>query len=581
MTLAFFIFLSFLAALFIYWLGYEKPTYGIDDANIYFVYMRHLATGHGFVWNIGGEKVEGFTSLLWTLLGAGFYRLTGDAFPWCLLTVNFLLTYIATYRLLLLLRKCNGTAGKSLTPTDIVFIALLLLPLGFLEWNILSLMETGLWFFLIANLSVNLCDFYLTGKPPNRFLFGLLISTMILTRPESIAFCPVFILLLFIHQAADQGYRKAFASTWFPFAAYAITLLVLLRWRMAYFGYPFPNTYYAKVSASEKDNFIRGLSYLHMLFYNYPQVALTSAIGGVFACVLLAQWHRKKAWLLSTNDKIILTLLAVMTTGLALPVLTGGDHFKLSRFYQCIIPVSYVIALNQTFWRQHLANFAVSGRSSKWLLAAALTFSIFFVAKSTWYDFIPIDKVSSGRILPEFYHARTGRTIAEKMDTTFAPCARYPSVGVLAAGGFTYDYLGSSVDLMGLNNTLMAHATRIKQGFRNHASFDVNTFWKLEPDVVGDFYGGQVVTDTGSFILPENTDYFRNGQFVYMAYKQIFDYSRFIQTYIPALVRNSACNYYIYAYYNRSFLKTLDPQHFQIIRLERKLAPKPVRSQAP
>ena len=46
------------------------PLIGIDDANIYFVYARNLANGYGFVYNIGGERVEGFTSLLWTVISA-------------------------------------------------------------------------------------------------------------------------------------------------------------------------------------------------------------------------------------------------------------------------------------------------------------------------------------------------------------------------------------------------------------------------------------------------------------------------------------------------------------------------------
>ena len=80
-----FILISMLVTLVIYWFGYNKPTYGIDDANIYFVYMKHLAGGQGFVWNIGGERVEGFTSLLWTLIGSGFYRIVGERFVWLLL----------------------------------------------------------------------------------------------------------------------------------------------------------------------------------------------------------------------------------------------------------------------------------------------------------------------------------------------------------------------------------------------------------------------------------------------------------------------------------------------------------------
>jgi len=49
------------------------PQVGFDDANITQVYARHLAEGHGFVYNIGGERVEGSTSLIWTLLNAAAF----------------------------------------------------------------------------------------------------------------------------------------------------------------------------------------------------------------------------------------------------------------------------------------------------------------------------------------------------------------------------------------------------------------------------------------------------------------------------------------------------------------------------
>lgn len=52
------------------------PLIGTDDANIYFVYARNLANGYGFVYNIGGERVEGFTSLLWTVIAALAYKFT-------------------------------------------------------------------------------------------------------------------------------------------------------------------------------------------------------------------------------------------------------------------------------------------------------------------------------------------------------------------------------------------------------------------------------------------------------------------------------------------------------------------------
>jgi hypothetical protein len=45
-----------------------------DDSFISFRYADHLVRGHGLVYNVG-ERVEGYTNLLWTLLLAGALRL--------------------------------------------------------------------------------------------------------------------------------------------------------------------------------------------------------------------------------------------------------------------------------------------------------------------------------------------------------------------------------------------------------------------------------------------------------------------------------------------------------------------------
>src|SRR5260221_672665 len=46
----------------------------IDDAFISFRYARHLLEGYGLVYN-AGERVEGYTNFLWTLIIAGAMRL--------------------------------------------------------------------------------------------------------------------------------------------------------------------------------------------------------------------------------------------------------------------------------------------------------------------------------------------------------------------------------------------------------------------------------------------------------------------------------------------------------------------------
>ncbi|HSC39361.1 MAG TPA: hypothetical protein VLD19_15870, partial [Chitinophagaceae bacterium] len=91
----------FAAAALLTWHSYNFASIGLDDANIYFKYAKNLANGFGFVYNPGGEHVEGFTSILWTVMVAGLYVIAGPGFEPILLALNFLLM---AGTLLLLLR---------------------------------------------------------------------------------------------------------------------------------------------------------------------------------------------------------------------------------------------------------------------------------------------------------------------------------------------------------------------------------------------------------------------------------------------------------------------------------------------
>lgn len=63
---------------------------GIDDANIFKVYAQNLSNGFGFVFQPGGERVEGFTSLLFVLLLSLLYSITG--------VISICLDYYSVYR---------------------------------------------------------------------------------------------------------------------------------------------------------------------------------------------------------------------------------------------------------------------------------------------------------------------------------------------------------------------------------------------------------------------------------------------------------------------------------------------------
>jgi hypothetical protein len=118
--------------------AYERlklPLVGIDDASIYFVFAKNFAEGHGFVYNPGGERVEGFTSLLWTLIGAGAYR-TGR------IEIMLLLVLVST--LALALTMAVGFVPTTFTSPDrqprgwtaaAAFLLLVYFMPAYIAWN--------------------------------------------------------------------------------------------------------------------------------------------------------------------------------------------------------------------------------------------------------------------------------------------------------------------------------------------------------------------------------------------------------------------------------------------------------------
>jgi arabinofuranosyltransferase len=554
-ALACFILFSLIAVMAVYWWGYESPDIGVDDANIYFVYMRNFAEGHGFVWNTGGERVEGFTSLIWTLVGALAYTISPAHFNMILLGANFLLIFFALRSLLPFSRTLNHTEDQQITATDVIIVSLLVLPLGFIEWGIIALMESGLWTFLIIQLTLQLCSFVVKDNRFNIYKFSIMIILLDLTRPESMVLGLVFIGILFFLLRAESGWARTWKTTSIPLVLHVATFAAIIAWRLSYFGYPFPNTFYAKVSASFFDNLQSGVRYLFRFFYYYPHAAVASGLL-VICCVFVVRRLLEKGRPTRMEDKVMAVLLVVIFAGLAQPVLTGGDHFLYSRFYQPYLPLMYLAVTSSFLWTEYIGVSIQPPRVRMIVLVLPIVFGAFFFSKFTMFDFLSDRASVNYNIMIDFYLAENGRNIGAKLNETFADIG-HPSLGALATGGIAYGYKGKTIDLLGLNNTIMAHASSIKEGPRNHASFEKEGFWKLTPETMGTFMGAEIVTDTTFFVLPENTKRYRTSNFTYLCYKGIFDDADFRRSYIPALVKNKKTDYFVFSYYRKDFLSSL------------------------
>lgn len=200
----------------------------IDDAFIAYRYADHLAHGLGLTYN-AGDRVEGFTSLLWVVLVAGGIRL-GFAAPAASQFFGIVFgagALVATFLY----------ARTALEPKQRWFAAfapwLLVSSTAFSYWATSGL-ETPL--FVAAVTAALVLD--ARGRSADATLAA---GVATLTRPDGV----LVALVVLASVVKERGWRR-FGSWRLPlfFGAF---LAALTAFRIAYFGSALPNTFYAKV----------------------------------------------------------------------------------------------------------------------------------------------------------------------------------------------------------------------------------------------------------------------------------------------------------------------------------------------
>ena len=554
---------GFFAAI-IYYTGY-RPFKGTDDAYIYFVYAKNIANGHGLVYTPGGESVEGFTSMLWMFIITAFYLITVN-FQYALMALNVFMVSYALYRLVRFIDEYYIKDNKSIiSAPSLFFLLLVLMVKGYLDWTVFSLLETGLWSTLLILCSVFLLE-AATGQIKllrQRIYFSVLLGLLVLTRPESLLWGSVFIVLFgFINWHHSKNVKKVITALSYPLGFFLLTVILLTSFRLYYFGYPLPNTYYAKVSANWIYNFKEGIIYFLKYLFVYPLHVIPVVFAVVsFLIIIINQVGKAKR----AMDNFTLSQLVnsvIVLVALSIPLLTGGDHFSLFRLYQPLVPVFFVLLFNMPFIKKQFFTIYTNTRWRKYLvfILLLLILPVIYLMNMPKY-FINSEKVPyKVSLLNDFSFAESHRKESELLNKFFDYTPK-PSFGRIWAGGYAYAYSGPTVDLMGLNNTLMAHATKEKIGLKNHAAFDKNTFYLLKPDLLISV----IVEDTSNFILPENSSDFDNS-FDNNAMKNIFRDEQFINLYQPVLITNNNLHLTLFTYARNDYIPILK-EHGLVIKI--------------
>ncbi len=467
----------------------DTANIGVDDANIFFVYAKNLAEGNGFVYNMGGERVEGFSSLLWTLVLGAVFALPGQPEP-AILFLNLVLVAAALAVLTGFFRQWMARrTGQPVQPLlgigGFILLAWALASPSFVIWTTVSLMENGLWTAVAVLATVLMLAHARADAPPVRvrILFSVLLVLVILSRPEGMLWAAVLGVGAFLGRwLRGGGIVRSFATVALPAAGCVLAVGGLFAFRLSYFGHPFPNTYYAKVSPDRLYNLLEGGKYLvrfQLSNWLVPVFTLVALFGG-WKLVRCAFWRLRSASLEmrgETPSDITVGLLSlVVLVGGAIPVLVGGDHFAMFRFYQVVWPLLPLPLLLMV--GPMLAQRINPPRS--WRVAIpALGLALFVVLPTdSWFRLGPEHRIRS-----EYSIVERDRALGYQLNRTF-PATERPSLGVVAAGAIALAYDGEVIDMMGLNNSTMAHAEGDRKGRKNHAAFNKDVLLEQRPDIL-------------------------------------------------------------------------------------------------
>lgn len=203
-------------------------TYTVDDAYISFRYAVNLADGHGLVYN-PGERVEGYTNFLWTVLVAGGIAIGID--PHVTTKVMGALAAVAT--LVVVYRLSEQLSPYRSLPC--VATWLLASSATFSGYAMFGL-ETTAFVFLITSGVLLLVREHARGRgfPWS----GLVFAAAGLVRPEAPLFLGTAMLLLGRGAFGRQNLVRGLV--------FVLPVATHLLWRHAYYGEWLPTTFTAK-----------------------------------------------------------------------------------------------------------------------------------------------------------------------------------------------------------------------------------------------------------------------------------------------------------------------------------------------
>lgn len=311
----------------------------IDDSYISYRYARNLARGLGLVYN-EGERIEGYTNFLWTVILAAGIRVGIDP--------DVLAKVLGAASAIGVIAATHELAGRLRPLTVLPCVATwLLASTVVLSGYAVFGLETAFFVFLVlAGLALFFRETEDGGEGgAGREALpwsGLVFALAGLTRPEAPMFLGIPMLLLGRRFFGRQNLVRA--------ALFVVPVAAHLLWRRAYYGAWLPNTLGAKTG---------DLRFQAEMGWAYVRNYMVAAGPAIYFALLPAA----RAVLYRRRELATIAMLCVAVAGYV--VLVGGDWMPQFRFMAPFEPFCFLLVDAGA-----RAVFERRGRATKLALAA-------------------------------------------------------------------------------------------------------------------------------------------------------------------------------------------------------------------
>ncbi len=459
-----------------------------DDAMISMRYAQNLAAGHGPVWNVGGEPVEGYTNPLWVAFMALFhlFPIPASKISVCIQISGAVFLVAALFYV----RKiAESLTGSWLVALLAVILTAFYSPLN--NWVLLGMEVSALILIVCVALWLAVENLRLGRFTP--WLYVLLgVGTLV--RIDMAV--PYLVILSFL-VLTDRPHRRQ--NLLWGVGLLLVFILGQTTFRWLYYGDILPNTYFLKMSGYPVLNrILRGAYVLFQFAWDFNWL--------LFLFPLAVLFFRR--------DRSVWLLFLLLLGQIAYSVYVGGDAWEhkggSNRYIAIVMPIFFILfAWAADLVRQALVDAASSRTKAGWTKAArtqsaeslSLAGMVVFVLLSMVnMNFIAGDFRSLERWVllrqPLFIEGnKEDVQIALDLQAITTPDAR---VGVVAAGAIPYFSQRFAIDLLGKSDVKIARmdaqgskSLRSIADFRpGHMKWDYDySIGELEPDVVAQLWG--------------------------------------------------------------------------------------------